>query len=71
MSRKYMNKLLQMVDDGIVDEDTILLACLKYMSEDEIEHIMCIYGLLEDEYEDEDEDEECDPMKDFTHGYAK
>ena len=65
MARKYTNKLLQMVDDGIVDKDTIMLACLRYMSEHEVEDMMCINGLLEDE------DEECDPMKDFTHGYAK
>ena len=60
MTRKYTNKLLQMVDDGIVDEDTIMLACLKYMSEHEVEDMMCSSGLLdllEDEDEDEDEDE--------------
>ena len=49
--RKYTNKLLQMVDDGIVDEDTIMLACLNYMSEHEVEDMMCINGLLEDEDE--------------------
>lgn len=54
-ARKYTNKLLQMVDDGIVDEDTIMLACLKYMSEHEVEDMMCINGLLEDEDEDEEE----------------
>ena len=54
MSRKYTNKLLQMVDDGIVDEDTIMLACLKYMSEHEVEDMMRVNDLLD---EDEDEDE--------------
>ena len=53
-SRKYTNKLLQMVDDGIVDEDTIMLACLKYMSEHEVEDMMRVNDLLD---EDEDEDE--------------
>ena len=53
-ARKYTNKLLQMVDDGIVDEDTIMLACLKYMSEHEVEDMMRVNDLLD---EDEDEDE--------------
>ena len=57
MARKYKNKLLQMVDDGIGDEDTIMLACLDYMSEHQVEQMMCINGWLEDEDEDEDEDE--------------
>lgn len=53
-SRKYTNKLLQMVDDGIVDEDTIMLACLKYMSEHEVEDMMRVNDLLLEEEEEEE-----------------
>lgn len=37
MSRETANRLLEMVDDGILDARTLALACLKYMSEDDVE----------------------------------
>lgn len=37
MSRETTNKLLEMVDEGVLDARTLALACLKYMSEDDVE----------------------------------
>lgn len=36
MAREVTEKLLDMVDDGMLDADLLLTACLKYMSEDEV-----------------------------------
>ena len=57
MSRETTNKLLEMVDDGMLDARTLALACLKYMSEDEVEDMARANEFLEDE---EDEDTEPD-----------
>lgn len=37
MSRETTNRLLEMVDEGVLDARTLALACLKYMSEDDVE----------------------------------
>jgi len=34
--REATNKVLEMVEDGILDKDLLILACLKYMSEDDV-----------------------------------
>ncbi len=36
MVRKYTNMVLEMVEEGILDKDVVIMACLKYMSEDEV-----------------------------------
>ena len=36
MTRKVTNLLLEMVEEGILDKDTLIMACLKYMSEDDV-----------------------------------
>ena len=40
MSRKYTNILLEGIENGIFDKDTVIMACIKYMSEDEVEDMM-------------------------------
>jgi hypothetical protein len=54
MSRETTNKLLEMVDEGLLDARTLALACLKYMSEDEVEDMAHANEFLEEEEEDED-----------------
>ena len=34
--REATNKILEMIEDGILDRDTVIMAALKYMSEDEV-----------------------------------
>jgi hypothetical protein len=54
MSREITNKLLEMVDEGLLDARTLALACLKYMSEDDVKDMAHANEFLEEEEEDED-----------------
>jgi hypothetical protein len=56
MTREYTNKLLEMVEEGILDRDNVIMACVKYMSEDDVKDMMeCNEFIEEDETEGEDE----------------
>jgi len=52
MARQYTNKLLEMIEDGLLDKDTVIMACVKYMSEDDVKDMMQC-----NEFIDNDEDE--------------
>ena len=49
--RRYTNLLLERVEYGLYDKDNIILACVKYMSEDEVKDMMVINELLLEEDE--------------------
>ena len=34
--RRATDKILEMVEEGILDRDTVIMSCLKYMSEDDV-----------------------------------
>lgn len=53
MVRKVSNQILEMVDEGILDKDTVILACLQYMSEDEVADMAHMNGFLDEEQDDE------------------
>ena len=36
MTRQATDKILEMVEQGILDKDTDIMSCLKYMSEDDV-----------------------------------
>ena len=55
MTREATIRILEMVDEGILDRDTVIMACLKYMSEDDVADMAHINEFFP---EDEDEDEE-------------
>ena len=59
MTRDFSTKLLDMIDDGLLDKDTVIMACVKYMSEDEVRDMMFANDFVEDT-DDWDEDEEPD-----------
>ena len=65
MTREATNKILDMIDEGILDRDTVIMACLKYMSEDEVADMAAINEFIEEE--EEEEEEEDDPMDDFNY----
>ena len=46
MSREYTNRLLEMIEDGLLDKDTVILSCVKYMSEDEVKDMMFINEMV-------------------------
>ena len=49
--RAYTEKLLEMVEEGLVTADYALLACLKFMSEDEVKEMMRLNELMPEEVE--------------------
>jgi hypothetical protein len=57
MSREATNKVLEMVDEGMLDARDVLLAALKYMSEDDVRG-MCHMNEIEWSEDDEAEGEE-------------
>lgn len=56
-SRRYTKYAIQLVDDGGLDCDKVLLACLKYMSESEVEDMLRVNDFLE--YVEEESCESC------------
>ena len=55
MSREYTSKLLELVEDGMLDRDTVIMACVKYMSEDDVKDMMESNEFILEEDEDEDD----------------
>lgn len=60
MAREHTNKLLEMVEEGLLDKDTVILALAKYMSDDEVHDCMEINEFLEEDEDDEDDEDEED-----------
>jgi hypothetical protein len=57
MARKFTNQILEMIEDGILDKDTVILACLNYMSESEVQDMAECNEFLS--LEDEDSEDTC------------
>ena len=59
-AREKTNKLLEMIDDGLLDKDTVIMACVKYMSEDDVADMMHAneFEIEDDEEEEEEEGDE-------------
>lgn len=51
-TRQATEHILELVEDGLLDKDTVIMACLKYMSEDEVADMARINEFF---YGDEDE----------------
>ena len=49
--REYTNKLLEMIEEGMLDRDMVIMAFVKYMSEDDVKNMMFINEMIEEEYE--------------------
>ena len=54
MPRKMTTKLLEAIEDGLLDRDTVIMACVKYMSEEEVSD-MCHCNEFFDDDEEDDE----------------
>ena len=46
MSRHFTNLLLENIEQGLYDKDNIILCCIKYMSEDDVQDMMEINELI-------------------------
>jgi hypothetical protein len=52
MSQEYTDKLLEMVEEGLLDKDLVIMACVKYMGEDKVKAMMEANEFLKDEDEE-------------------
>ena len=57
MTRQATDKILEMVEQGILDKDTVIMSYLKYMSEDDVADMAHSneFFINEEEYEEEDD----------------
>ena len=51
---KYRNRALELVEEGLVTADQLLLCCIKWMSEDDVEGMLDANELSE-RFEEDDE----------------
>jgi hypothetical protein len=55
-SREYTNKILEAVEAEMLDKDMVIMACLKYMSEQQVKDMAEANEFFMNEEEDEDYD---------------
>ena len=58
MTRQATDKILEMVEEGILDKDTVIMSCLKYMSEDDVADMAHSNEFFINEEEEDDEEDE-------------
>ena len=62
MVREFTNKLLEGIEEGIYNKDTVINAFCSYMSEDDIKEMMYTNEMIEEEEENAEDDEEENPI---------
>ena len=55
--RQATDKILEMVEEGILDKDTVIMSCLKYMSEDDVADMAHSNEFFMTTNEEEDDDD--------------
>lgn len=53
MARQKTDLLLDMVEQGLLDKDQVIMACMKYMSEDDVADMARANDFFMDESDDE------------------
>jgi len=53
-TRKVTNQLLELIEEGILDAQTVLKACLSYMSEADVADMAHSNEFIEEEDEDDE-----------------
>lgn len=66
ISREYTNKVLQAVEEGMLDRDLVIMACLKYMSEDSVKDMCEANEFFEYEDEEDEEDDNGEDIDNFN-----
>jgi len=56
-ARHYTSLLLEMIDDGLLDSNSVINACLSYMSEFDVHDMMRCNEFLPEEEEEDSDDE--------------
>jgi hypothetical protein len=65
--REYTVKLLNAIQEGLIDRDTVITAALQHMSEAEVKDMCEANGFLDTEEEEPEDDEPIDPLDDFNY----
>jgi len=60
-SREYTNKILEAIEEGMLDKDMVIMSCLKYMSEQQVKDMAEANEFFMDEEDEEEEEEEWTP----------
>ena len=55
--RQATNRVLEMVEEGVLDKDTVIMSCLKYMSEDDVADMAQMNEFFYDDEESDDDDD--------------
>lgn len=55
-TRKSTNRLLEMVENGSIDPKAVVMMCVKFMSEDDVDEMCRINEVFVEEEDEEDED---------------
>ena len=55
--RQATDKILEMVEEGILDKDTVIMSCLKYMAEDEVADMAQMNEFFINEEEDDNDED--------------
>jgi hypothetical protein len=63
--RKETNRLLDMIEEGLIDPHAVADMCLAYMSEDDVADMMRANDLLEEEDEDDGQPDEAQEWESF------
>lgn len=63
--RTQTNKLIQMMDDGLISAEAVAEMALAYMSEDEVADMMRCNDILDEEDEDDEYDGQPDEMQEW------
>lgn len=53
MTRKYTNQILELIEEGVLNKDAVILACLNYMSESEVQDMAESNEFILDDEEEE------------------
>lgn len=64
--REYTNKLLEAMDEGMIEPKTLVEQLVAWMSEDDVRDFCVSYEYFNEEEEDTEEEDE-DPMDDFNY----
>lgn len=57
-ARQSTRKLLDLLEQGVLDKDMVILACVNYMSEHEVDDMCSANGFFGDEDDSDSEDDE-------------
>lgn len=70
--RQATNKLIELAEEGVVSWESLALACLRYMSEDEVKDLAESEGFIDPEDEEiERENQEADDAWDDQNIFEK